>query len=300
MTIWRSLVCAVLLTGAVQAEDAALRWRFRAGDAERYRMTQTAKLELQLVGDNKISTELERIFEFARTVQEVDPNGTATLAIRVSHVQLHVAGPGGQTADYDSAGESESQGFAGTLVPLFQMLMKSEIQAKINSRGELLEFQLPVDFEALLRSKPPGKAVGQVGSVADFESLAKLGLPPLPAQADFAQGGQWQATRTVELEAVGPVVAETTYRWESTDERDANKIAKIVPATIFRFPATEEGKSAVSSTDHMSSGQIHFNLSAGRLESLVSNDALTISTGSGAAAGTLHHTLKVERVTTSD
>jgi hypothetical protein len=260
-------------------------------------MTQTAKLELQLVGGSKLTTDVERTFDFIWTVQAVDPNGTATVAIDVTALSLHLSGPGGQEADYDSASEDEPHGFAASLAPLFQALLKAQLIAKLTPRGDLVALEVPEELQTVLRSKPAGKAVGQLGTVSDLESLATLGLPPMPASADTAQGSEWTDQRTVQDAALGPIVAETTYRWESTAEENGDKIARIIPATTFGFPPPAEGKPSLSSTEALTSGEILFNLTQGHVQSVAYNDAMDISThGAGEpTVGTLHHTLTISR-----
>lgn len=297
MAIWRILLCVLALSGVARAGETALRWRFQPGEVENYRMTQTAKLELHLPGDNNVVTEVERVFDFRWSVQSVDPNGMGTIAVEVTAVKLHVSGPGGQETDYDSASEDPSHGFAATLGPLFKTMLKSELVARMSSRGEVLELEVPEDLQAMLHSKPAGKALGQLGSAADLESLMRLGMPELP-DGDIAVGDQWEEDRSVECGSLGPLVAQTVYLWEQTHDAEGDQLAVIVPSKEFRFAEAREDAAEVTSNEQLSAGEIEFNLTAGRLESAEWHDGLTLTIHGGdePTTGVLEHMLEFELV----
>ena len=302
MSIWRTLLCALLLTSAARAEDAALRWRFQDGDHQEYRMTQTAQLSLELAADSPVVTEVRRVIEFSWNVRSVDPNGTATVEVQVTAVQLHVAGPGGQEADYDSAGPDEPRGFAASLTQLFKTLLASQLVAQVNPRAEVFHLEIPEELQAVLRSKPAGKALGQLASADDLESLIRLGMPVLPDAADFALGGKWEVERTVETVPLDSMTAQTTYQWEAVDDSSGDQVARIVPQTAFRFAESTEGKPAITVDDQSTTGEILFNLTAGRLESSTREEKMSLTTQDGgqSTAGTLEHTLSFERISGED
>jgi hypothetical protein len=297
MSIARVLLCVWAISNVARAEEGALRWRFQPGEVQNYRMTQTARLELHLPGDSNVVTEVRRVFDFRWSVQSVDPNGTGTIAVEVTAVKLHVSGPGGQQTEYDSTREDESRGFAATLGPLFQTMLKSELVARVSSRGELLQLEVPEDLQTMLHSKPAGKALGQLGSAADLESLVRLGLPELP-DGDLAVGDEWQEDRSVECGTLGSLVAHTTYLWESTREENGEQVAVIVPSTTFRFAEAQEGAPEVTSNEQLSSGEIQFHFTAGRLESSERHDGLTLTIHEGEepTTGILEHVLSFELV----
>lgn len=302
MAIWRSLLCALVVTSAARAEDTSLRWQFQPGDSQNYRMTQTAKLSLQLAADSQVVTEVSRVLDFHWSVQSVDPNGKATVAVQVTALKLHVAGPGGQVADYDSQSPDEPRGFAATLAQLFKTLLDSQLEAQVNPRAEVVQLEIPEDLQTVLRSKPAGKALGQLASADDLESLARLGMPVLPDAADFAVGDEWEVEHTVETAPLGSMTAQTTYRWDASRESAGDQVARIVPQTEFRFAEPAEGEPELAAGEQSTSGEILFNLTAGRLESSSRQEKMSLSTKDGGepTAGTLEHTLKFERMTNSE
>lgn len=301
MVIWRVVCCVLAIVSVTRAEETTLRWRFQPGEKLDYRMMQTAKLDLTLAGGSKLVTKVERTFDFHWSVQSVDPNGMGTIAVQVTAVKLRVMGPGGQEAVYDSAGEEEPRGFAATLIPLFKALLNSELVARVSPRGALIDFEIPEDLETILRRKPAGKALGQLGSAADLESLLRLGLPELP-DSDVTVGGQWEVERSVEVGTLGPLVAHTTYHWESTRDENGEQLARIVATTTIRFVEPKEGAPVISSEQQLSSGEILFNLTAGRLESSARNEGMDLSIDEGGepATGILEHTLTFDRIKEAD
>ncbi len=295
MVIWRVVLCVLAMACSVRAEDVSLRWKFTPGDSQLYRMTQTAKMDLNLGGASNVSAEVWRVFDFEWSVDEVAAEGSATISVQVTRARLHVVGPGGQETEYDTESDQPARGFAATLAPLFKTLLASELKAAMNSRGELSRLQIPEDLQLVLSSKPAGKALGQLGSEDDFRSLLQLGLPALPASDAFAEGEQWEADRELENIPFGSPKAHTVYRWDATKQHEGEQLAVIAPTTSIRLNRTA-GNELI--TEQKSDGEILFNLTAGRLQSSHVEMQLDLNSSDGgqATTGTLVHTLVFEQM----
>ena len=296
MAIWRVALCALAFAGLAQAEDSPLRWKFTPGESQPYRMTQIARLDLNLGGASDIAAEVYRAFDFVWSVESVTADGTAIISVKVLRVTLKVIGPGDQETEYDTASDEISRGYAATLAPLFKALIESELKAEMNSRGELSELQISEELQIALNSKPAGKALGQIGSVDDFRSLLQLGLPVLPESDSFSEGQQWETDR--KLEAVPFIIpsAQTIYQWESTRQVEGEQLAVIVPTTSIQMNPTEADEREEMITGQETSGEILFDLTAGRLQSSQVELQLELnSTNVGQSTkGTLVHTLSFE------
>jgi hypothetical protein len=298
MAIWRILICAIALATPAWAEDTALRWKFTSGDSQQYRMTQTARMNLLVGGDNEVAAEVHRVFDFLWSVESVAADGLATISVKMTRVQLRVTGSGEQKTQYDTQGDEQAGGFAATLAPLFKTLLKSELKSQMNPRGELSDLQIPEDLQILLSSKPAGKAVGQLGSKDDFRSLLKLGLPTLPVSESFAEGQQWEEDHKLEDVSLGSTIAHTIYRWESTKQDEQQRIAVIAPVTTIRLKANEPSDEDNLIADQETNGEILFNLTSGRLESSQVEMKLKLDSvrGGQSASGAIEHMLKFERL----
>jgi hypothetical protein len=296
MAIWRVALCLFAMAVPAWAEDSALRWKFTPGESQLYRMTQTARMDLNLNGENDVAAELQRVFDFRWTVESVDDEGTASVSVQVTRARLNVVGPGGQQTEYDTKADQQTGGFAATLAPLFKTLIESDLKAEINARGELSELRISEDLEIVLSSKPAGKAVGQLGSADDLRSLLQLGLPLLPEAESFAEGQQWEADSKPEGLALGSPRAHTVYRWDSTRDIDGQQLAVIMPTTSIRLneKATADGEDMIAS--QKSESEILFNLTTGRLHSSQAklNLELNSTEGEKTTSGTLEHSLSFE------
>lgn len=305
MSIWRVVLCLLAIAGPARAEDLPLRWKFAPGDSQRYLMTQTASLDLHLDGASGVVAEVHRVFDFEWSVESVAADGTASISVRVTRVALRVVGPGRQETEYDTQSVEESRGFAATLAPLFKTLLKSELKAEMNPRGELSQLQIPEDLQVLLDSKPPGKALGKLGSKDDFRSLLQLGLPAFPESDSLAVGQQWEEDRQLENVAIGKPTAHTVYQWESIRQHEGEQLAVIVPTISIRLTDSPlrltdpiAGDQDTQIVGEKNTGEILFNLTAGRLQSSRIELQLELSTPDGGQSvyGTLVHTLAFERL----
>ena len=298
MSIWRVVLCMLAITGAARAEDGSLRWKFTPGDSQLYRMTQAARMDLHLDGESDIVSEVHRVFDFQWSVESVAADGTASIPVQVTRVRLPVVGPGGQETQYDSQSDQQSRGFALTLAPLFKTLLESELKAQMNSRGELSQLQIPEDLQKMLSSKPAGKALGQLGSKDDFQSLLRLGLPVLPESDSSAVGQQWEEERKLENSPLGSPRAHNEYRWEATRQLREEQLAVIVATTSISLNESEAGGEEALITGQESVGEILFNLTAGRLQSSQIEVQLELNSTDGGqpVSGTLVHTVSFEQL----
>jgi len=296
MAICRVVLCALVLVASAQAEDLPLRWKFTPGESQPYRMTQTAQLDLNLGGASDIAAEVNRVFDFVWSVESVADEGTAIISVNVSRVTLKVVGPGDQETEFDTESDEIARGYAATLAPLFKALIESELKAEMNSRGELSELQIPEELQIALNSKPAGKALGRIGSEDDFRSLLQLGVPVLPESESFGEGEQWETNRKLETVPFGLPSVQTVYRWETTRQAEGEQLAVIVPTTAIRLNAATADEHEEMITGQETSGEILFDLTAGRLQSSQVELQLELnSTNVGQSTkGTLVHTHSFE------
>lgn len=298
MSIWRVMLCLLAIASPAWAEDIPLRWKFTPGDSQLYRMTQTARMDFHLNSESDVVAEVQRVFEFQWSVDTVASDGTASISVQVSRVELRVVGPGGQETEYDTQSDQESRGFAATLAPLFKTLLESELKSQMNTRGELSQLEIPEDLQIVLSSKPAGKALGQLGSEDDFRSLLQLGLPALPESDSSAVGQQWEEDRQLEDVSFGLPRAHNVYRWETTRQHEGEQLAVIVPTTSIHLNEPEGGEEGNLIAGQESSGELLFNLTSGRLQSSQLQMQLKLkSIDSGQPdGGTLEHTISFEQL----
>lgn len=267
MAIWRVGLCLLAVTAAVQAQEESLRWRFTAGESQLYRMTQAAHLDLRLSPESDVVTEVRREFDFRWSVAAVEEDGSASIVVQVTRAALRVVGPGGQETEYDTQNDEQPHGYAATLAPLFKTLLESEIKARMNTRGELSELQIPDDLQIVLSSKPAGKALGHLGSEDDFRSLLQLGLPVLPESESFAVGQQWEEERQLANAPLGSAETRNVYRWENVKEQEGERLAVIVPTISASLIDAVAGVEKDLITEQKTTGEILFDLTSGRPQS---------------------------------
>ena len=289
-------------SGPAWAQDAPLRWKFKAGDSENYRLTQSARLELNLESGKRVEARVVRELEWQWKVSKAERDGSAWISVKVTSVRLKVTGPAGEETKFDSKSKEEPRGFAATLAPLFRTLMKSELEARMSSQGEvdIVDFKIPKDLEIVINTKPVGKALGTIASKEDLLPLVNLTLHALP-DSPRNENQVWRAKQSRDTLPFGSTEATTIYRFESLDESAGKQIVTIIPETTIRFIDAEATKPVPRITSQESSGEILFDVTSGRVLSHDSTETLELETTGGgqSATGSLRHELKIEIIEAS-
>ena len=292
--ICRGFLLSLLLTTFAGAQDGtSLLWKFSANTSERFRLVQTAQLELALAAGQQVTSSLHREFEFRWTVVDVSSEGTAIVSIEVSRTLLKVKGPGGQETVYDSSSKEEPRGYAATLAPLFRTLMKSELSASLSDRGSVTDLQIADDLEIVLGTKPVGKALGTLGTREDLIPMIGLAMPLLPAKP-LELEGSWEVQQNRDSLPFGSAVAKSRYELQSVE----NEMAEIRSSTEIRLISSDAGDPAGEITSQECSGKIRFDLAAGMPVEVEREERLEIETdhGNQPASGTIEHRLRLERL----
>ncbi len=294
--------CALSLLSAIGqtcAQNVPLQWKLVAGDRQSYRMKQEAHLDLRLGADNRMQTSMRRVLDLRRTIQDIYADGSAQFSLEVLRVQLTVEGPDEQPVQYDSQASEEPRGFAATLTPLFQTLLETKLAGTITPSGEITDLQIPEKLALILAQGPTGKTFGKTASANDLTMLASLGLTPLPSPEKLSIGHLWQQSQTIAIAPLGPCTASTTYQLEKIRTQLSSKFAIVRPdVTVTLGNSSEHEESSVAIDEQSSSGEIVFDLTAGRLESSQIEQKITLRTRSegSEAIGTLDQLLEIHRL----
>ena len=313
----------IALGTASHAQEIKLRWKFTPAESESYRLIQNAEIDLTLQSGRNLTTSVSREFEFVWKIADVAEDDSASIAVQVTDVRLHVVGPHGEETTFDSQGEEEPTGFAATLSPLFRTLMESEIKARLTSLGEVGDMEIPEDLQIVLASKPVGKALGTLGTERDMESLIDLATLEFPEEA-LPIDGQWSIEASHDLvspgsenmgknfvseevldvedsqqeNAVGTLLGIYICRIESLEEKDGDQIATITIDPKTSYFQEEPDNRETEIVGQEGAGKILFNVTTGRLLSQELSQKLQLETSGGGqpATGVLRHELKVQRL----
>jgi hypothetical protein len=178
--------------------------------------------------------------------------------------------------EYDSASNEAPVGFAAMLAPVYKALTESEFELTITDRGEIKDVKIPEKLIESLKNSPNAAAMGDLATPDGFKKMMSQSALVLPEKAPTE--GEQSATK-VELNAPmgGKQIVETTYRYEGTRDVDGATCAVFRPTLKMSY----EGGNQPNIKEQESSGEILFNVDAGRLHSSKLDQKMVMEQGAG-------------------
>ena len=220
-----SLGCVLVFAAGSQAQTE-LAWKFVPGSSHEIRLTQTARLTS---GSDALPTtlaDIEQQIDYVWSVLEVNPEGTATISLRVTSFSLNARGPGGQEVAYDSTSTEDPQGYSAMLVPIGLRLGEDEVRLTITAAGAVNLEELPTDLAEAVKSVPGGKLFAEDGGAASFRALIRMGAPLALPDSPIEQNHTW--TESAEM-AVPP--------WARASPPSPTNFSRLLPMRRSRSPS---------------------------------------------------------------
>jgi hypothetical protein len=171
--------------------------------------------------------------------------------------------------------------------PMFKALSQAEFELTMTPRGEIKDVKVPEEVINALKSSPGAMAMGDLATPEGFKKMISNGALVLPENAP-QPGEQWSTKIELTMPGSGKQIVETTYRFEGMKEVDGTQFAVFKPNLKMTF----EGNPQMTVKDQESSGEILFNVEAGRLHSSALNQKLTMTQAGGVEAK-IDQTIKV-------
>lgn len=164
-------------------------------------------------------------------VQEVSPEGLATLRLSVGLIVAEIPTPDGGVMRVETdlqAGKVITRGAGAEQVTdlpgAARGLLMNSFEMVLDSRGRVKELHLPDEVRRAMSRVMPGLAAG-VGDLAQWASWLE---PPLPEEP-VAPGASWRITTPLGGLLGNPEVpdVETVYRYDGTAEVDGVACHKV-------------------------------------------------------------------------
>ncbi|HEU5117731.1 MAG TPA: DUF6263 family protein, partial [Isosphaeraceae bacterium] len=190
------------------------------------------------------------------TIDEVEPDGTAKITQTIERVRVDMEN-GSQRLSYDSKADDPAKADGSndsveTLRKFYSIATTEPYSLTINTRGEVLEAQVPPKLADLIREYQ-FQPLADTGGVLSSEGIKKIfvqffpKLPEKPAEP----GSTWTGTLEVPAGALS-LTLTTKYTLES-EESGSAKITGAVDTTIKPrpgIPTSLEIKSQTSSAEY--------------------------------------------------
>jgi len=282
------------------AADEALRWKFKVGEKLDYTMVQDMTMSASGGPIPAMNSTMRQEMNMTWDVQGVDEkSGEAVIKQKFDRVKMKMTTPVGGF-DYDSKSDTPPTGLGAMIAPMYKAMTEGEFEITMTARGEVKDVKVPEQVLTALKNSPGAAQMGDIATAEGFKKMISQGALVLPEKSP-TKGDTWKTKVEMKNPAVGMQTVETTYRYEGTKEDKGTTFAVIKPDLKMEFEnkAAEGGATPgqpqqpgpqqqlkMNIKDQSSSGEVLFNIKAGRLASTVLNQKVTIEANVGGQAMT--------------
>jgi len=258
-----SALAVGLAPAAADGADAPLRWKFQKGETIRYALVQKTDSKMSAGGNERGST-VDQRSDIRWVVQDVSPEGVATMTQVIERVRVKMEAPGQPGFEYDSDAKDKVQDspVAKMLAPMFQALAGFECTLTMDPRGRIQSVKIPEKTLESLR----GSLKGPLSEMFSEESMKKmitqsgLVLPEEPVE----KGKGWTEESSTEAPQVGTIKTEKKYTYEGPDAKDPN-LARIALEAEMTLQSKENPEVKVSIKEQKNAGFFLFDAAKGRI-----------------------------------
>lgn len=257
----RALV--ILISGALPASAAELRWKPKPGEALHYVLEQNTVIRLKH-GSTEAGT-ITRTFtvDLTRTVKSVADDGTADMTQRFDRVRMTYAG-GIFKIEYDSAKEPDPA--VAPLVASLKAMVGAEFSFKMSSRGEMSDVRIPdAVAKAFREAGARGASADQFSEEGFKRSLIDTSVT-FPAE-DLSQGKSWSRQLKVQPPGGGQIVHTRTYTYDGPDAQFGPGVEKIGVSSKLERSGEKASASGEELKSQESTGSLYFDNAKGHMVS---------------------------------
>lgn len=259
---WCLLILSLLLHHGVDELSAQvrLRWKFRAGQQLRLKISQEATTTTSV--NNRplaITSALEMDIDW--TVEKLAPRGAAEMTQQFSRLAIKFQAPEAEPVEYDSQRDKNPTGQLLRIANRIQPLLDSPFRVTVDDRGQIREVLSSPNTPQTANS-PRLKRFISAEQLASVLRQSNLVLPEIPVAA----GDSWE-TDSVQNSPLGEVKLTTVYTYKGTQQRGGRDLALIALETRLegaKSPELSKNKTGRISR-HTQSGEIFFDVEAGYL-----------------------------------
>lgn len=256
-------LAALLILAASAPAQVALRFKFQDGETLSYVSDNKMKIKTD-VGGIKINMNMDQTIHMGWTIQKVNADGSARIAVKVTRMIMTVEAPpplGMAVIDSDDKKDPENL-LAQQFSKLVRTMVGQEITATMSPLGEFTDVKTPAELQKGFK-----EATGGIGLVGGIEQMMGGGLVLLKEEVN--KGKSWSHKSDSKSDMLN-LTMEMKYTYEGKDG-EAEKISVIPKMTI------EPGKGGgpnFKSVDGKNKGHILFDSRAGRITEMQTAQSL--------------------------
>lgn len=254
------LATGLLITTPLSAQTK-LAYQHRAGEVERFVMTQVVTTEMMQPGQlNPVETKTAQTMYFKISTDEVASDGTAKQRQEFTRVVMKMTLPGPLIFEYDSAAAEEPKGqLAETMIRSLKPLINAEFKQTIDAKGRILELSIPDTVVESFKANPQAAVLGEMVTAEGLKKFYKQAAVALPVDP-VKVGSTWEQSNDNAF-PFGTMTTKRIYKYLGP-EKDLEKVGIEVNLSIT---PKEASAAAIKLENSKGTGQILFNNRTGRL-----------------------------------
>ncbi len=263
-----AVAAVVFLLGTAEQAFAqkVLRWKFEQGQTFEWEMAQHADV-VMTIGDMEQTSNTSFTMAMGMFVKQVDDEDVASLEITMDrlHMVMQVAG---QTMEYDTDSDEVPAGIGEMLKKAFDPLMAMTYTIKMDSRGQIIDVDVPEDSLKGLKSMPGMEQFGKMFSKEAMQDISSTGWLVLPEEG-LNVGDSWDMESETNNPILGKQTVATHFTYEGSEELNGATVEKISIEMDMKFDGDVENKLGIKMDieDMTLSGTFYFDTEKGRLAS---------------------------------
>jgi hypothetical protein len=252
-----------------------LRWKLKLGETLDYHMVEEMTFMTRGAPLDATNTPLHQEMDMTWKVVGVKDDGEVVIEQKIHDVKLKMAGPPGQKIEYDSKGDDATASLAPMVAPIYEALTKGEFEFTMTARGEIRDVKVAEEVLEALKNSPGAALLGDVATAEGLQRMIAKWALVLP-ESSPKSGEVWRSQVKLKSPTGGVQVVESSYKFEGTKEIDGRTYAVFRPGLEVTFKDGAGGGPASKVKEQQSSGEVLFDVAAGRLASATLKRGVTV------------------------
>jgi Family of unknown function (DUF6263) len=274
----------------------ALRWKFRKGRPYHYVLTTknetSAKLFQREIKEKKLQT-----LDVSWKINEVKPDGAATMTQTIDRVRIKAEAPGGSFDADTNQKDGGQTGPTANFAKSMELIIGKPMEVAMSPRGEVLSVKLSDDVtQAMRNAGPGGQALGAVFGEKAVKQMFEQASPVFPEKT-VLPGTTWTKKQSMAIAGLGNVEVEATYtdKGEAPNNAGAHQVDGAFKLQ-YHPPDNPQVNMKVASQD--SAAKFIFDMTAGNLShsEIVQKLQMEVSAGGQSFTSDLTQTITMDLV----
>lgn len=248
----------------VQAQKV-LRWNFEPGQTFEWKTAQNADATVTF-NDMEQATNTSFTMTMGMFVKDLDDEGIASLEVSMNRFQMEMQ-VAGQKMSYDTDSDEAPEGIGEAFQQAFEPVMAMKYTIKMDTRGEVIDVEVPEESMKMLQSMPGMQQFGKMFTKEAMQDMSSTGWLTLPEEG-LSVGDTWDMDSETNNPILGKQVSTAHFTYEGSEELDGRTLEKISMEMDMEFDGEVDNELNIKMEieDMTLNGSFYFDAKLGRLD----------------------------------